>query len=62
MVGDTPEHWNLRVVHVTLDPSLALLGAHAIDDVRAAFGAWLTGVIADRTMICGVLHVRRRCR
>jgi len=43
MVGDTPEHWGERVVHVTLDPSLASLGAHAIDDVRAAFGTWLAG-------------------
>lgn len=35
------EHWAERSVHVTLDPSLASLGPHAVDDVRAAFGAWL---------------------
>lgn len=43
MVGTTPEHWAVRTVEVTLDPSLASLGPHAIDDIRAAFGAWLGG-------------------
>ncbi len=37
------EHWASRSVHVTLDPSLASLGPHAMDEVRTGFGAWLVG-------------------
>ena len=37
------EHWAEHSVKVTLDPSLASMGPHAMDEVCVAFGAWLEG-------------------